>query len=107
MAMADKISQFIPGPRAPPHRRGLEDDEELLQRDFKLKRAGNGGQNRLAEGERIMAMADNIYQFIPPHHRRGLEDDEELWQRDFESEELFGREYDDFLVERDAFDDLD
>jgi hypothetical protein len=41
------------------------------------------------------------------HHRRGLEDDEELLQRDFEAEELFGREYDDFLVERDAFDDLD
>ena len=31
------------------------------------------------------------------HHRRDLEDDEEL----------FGREYDDFLAERDIFDDLD
>ena len=43
------------------------------------------------------------------HHRRhGLEDDEELSRRDLYTEEfLFGREYDDFLVERDAFDDLD
>ena len=42
------------------------------------------------------------------HQRRDLEDDaEELLQRDFEDEELFGREYDDLLVERDAFDDLD
>lgn len=42
------------------------------------------------------------------HHRRDLEDDEELLRREFETEELFGRrEYDDFLVERDAFDDLD
>ena len=32
---------------------------------------------------------------------------EELLRCDFEVEELFGREYDDFLVERDAFDDLD
>jgi len=43
------------------------------------------------------------------YDRRGLEDDEELLQRDFDVEELelWGREYDDFLVERDAFDDLD
>ena len=41
-------------------------------------------------------------------HRRGLEDEEELLQRDFEDsdEEFFGREYDDdFLAERDVFDD--
>jgi hypothetical protein len=41
------------------------------------------------------------------HHRRSLEDDTELLRRDFDAEELFGREYDDFLVERDDFDDLD
>ena len=42
------------------------------------------------------------------HDRRGLEDDEELSRRDLDTEEfLFGRENDDFLVERDAFDDLD
>ena len=42
------------------------------------------------------------------HQRRDLADDaEELLQRDFEDEELFGRDYDDLLVERDAFDDLD
>ena len=53
------------------------------------------------------------------YDRRGLEDDEELLQRDFDDEELWGREYydsdklwsreyhDGFLVERDAFDDLD
>jgi hypothetical protein len=43
------------------------------------------------------------------YDRRGLEDDEELLQRDFDVEELelWSREYDDFLVERDAFDDLD
>ena len=41
-------------------------------------------------------------------HRRGLEGEEELLQRDFEDsdEEFFGREYDDdFLAERDVFDD--
>ena len=48
----------------------------------------------------------------PVHHRhrryrRDLEDDEELSRRDLEAEELFGREYDDFLAERDFFDDLD
>jgi hypothetical protein len=32
---------------------------------------------------------------------------EELSQRDLNDEELFGREYDDFLAERDFFDDLD
>ena len=39
--------------------------------------------------------------------RRDLEDDEELLQRDFDAkfEEFFEREYDDFLAERDAFDD--
>ena len=41
------------------------------------------------------------------HHRRDLEEDGELLQRDFEDEELLEREYDDFLVERDAFYDLD
>jgi hypothetical protein len=53
-------------------------------------------------------------QIAAPHHtaerrrhRRDLEDYEELSQRDFDVEELIGREYDDFLVERDFFDDLD
>jgi len=44
------------------------------------------------------------------HHRRDLEDDEELSRRDIDrdAEELFEREYDDdFVVERDFFDDLD
>jgi len=36
--------------------------------------------------------------------RRGLEDDEELLRRYFDAEELFEREYDDILAERDAFD---
>jgi hypothetical protein len=59
-----------------------------------------------------MEVVDNISKHLPSRahpHRRSLEDDEELLQRDFENsdEELFGREYDDFLVERDAFDDLD
>ena len=40
-------------------------------------------------------------------HRRDLEDDEELLQRDLDAEELFEREYDDFLAERGYFDDLD
>ena len=43
-------------------------------------------------------------------HRRDLEDYEELSRRDVDVEELelIGREYDDdFLVERDFFDDLD
>jgi hypothetical protein len=37
-------------------------------------------------------------------HRRDLEDNEELSQRDIDAEELFGREYDDILVERDDLD---
>jgi hypothetical protein len=41
------------------------------------------------------------------HHRRELGDDEELSLRDLDAEELFEREYDDFLAERDSFDDLD
>jgi len=41
------------------------------------------------------------------HHRRDLEDVEELSQRDLDAEELYGREYDDFLAERDFVDDLD
>ena len=41
------------------------------------------------------------------HHRRDFEDDEELLRRDLDVEELFGREYDDFLAERDFSDDLD
>jgi len=41
------------------------------------------------------------------HHRRDLEDNEELSRRDLDAEELFEREYDDFLAERDFFDDLD
>jgi len=41
------------------------------------------------------------------HHRRDLEDNEELSRRDLDDEEFFGREYDDFLVERDFSDDLD
>jgi len=40
-------------------------------------------------------------------HRRDLEEIEELSRRDLDSEELFEREYDDFLAERDYFDDLD
>ena len=40
-------------------------------------------------------------------HRRDLADDEELLQRDLDAEELFEREYDDFLAERGYFDDLD
>ena len=57
-------------------------------------------------------MFNSIFQKIQAarasrRHRRDLEDDEELSRRDFEDEELFGREYDDFLVERDDFDDLD
>jgi len=43
----------------------------------------------------------------PRRHRRDLEDDEELSRRDLNAEELSGREYDDFLAERDFFDDLD
>jgi len=38
------------------------------------------------------------------HHRRDLE---ELSRRDLDDEEFFGREYIDFLAERDFFDDLD
>jgi hypothetical protein len=41
------------------------------------------------------------------HHRRELEGDEELSRRDLDAEVFFGREYDDFLAERDLFDDLD
>jgi len=40
-------------------------------------------------------------------HRRDLEEDEELSRRDLDAEELSGREYDDFLAERNFFDDLD
>jgi len=40
-------------------------------------------------------------------HRRDLEDYEEQSSRDLDDEELFGREYDDILAERDFFDDLD
>jgi hypothetical protein len=43
----------------------------------------------------------------PRRYRRDLEDNEELSRRDLDVEELIGREYDDFLVERDFFDDLD
>jgi len=52
---------------------------------------------------------NSMFGYLPGgNHRRGLEDDEELLQRDFDAEDLFGREYDDFLlVERDAFYDLD
>jgi hypothetical protein len=38
---------------------------------------------------------------------RGLEDDEELSRRGLDTEDVFGREYDDLLDERDTFDDLD
>jgi len=42
------------------------------------------------------------------HHRRDLEDNEELSsRRDLDAEEFLGREYDDFLAERDFFEDLD
>ena len=35
MAAADNIYKYLPSQAAHPHRRGLEDDEELvLQRDF-------------------------------------------------------------------------
>jgi hypothetical protein len=40
-------------------------------------------------------------------HRRDLEDDQELSRRDLDAEELFRREYDDFLAERDFLNDLD
>jgi hypothetical protein len=42
-------------------------------------------------------------------YRRDLEDNEleELSRRDLEAEDFFEREYDDFLAERDFFDDLD
>ena len=39
-------------------------------------------------------------------HRRDLED-EEILRRVLDAEVIFGREYDEFFVERDAFDDLD
>jgi hypothetical protein len=81
-----------------------------IAKQFQQPRQRNSGPNRLAKGALVMAAADNIYKYLPNQARRSLEDDEELLlQRDFENsdEELFGREYDDFLVERDAFDDLD
>jgi hypothetical protein len=67
------------------------------------------------KGNRVAATFKNIFGSIKSalsrarrHHRRDLEDDEELLGRDdFEADELFEREYDDSLVERDDFDDLD
>lgn len=42
------------------------------------------------------------------HHKRDLEEvNEEFSRRDLDAEELFEREYDDILAERDFFDDLD
>jgi len=85
------------------HRRGLEDDEELLQRDIyddfeardlfeELGSSGNYDRRGLEDDEEML--------------QRDF-DDEELWAREYDSDELLGREYDDFLVERDDFDDLD
>jgi len=78
----------------------------------------NHAQKAQAPSPAFMALFANISQMVARiksqsiksasnHHRRGMEDEEELLQRDFDAEELFEREYDDFLVERDAFDDLD
>ena len=58
-----------------------------------------------------MKQASNVQDQVandPNPNRRDLEDDGELLRRAFyaELEELFVREYDDFLVERDDFDDL-
>jgi len=72
-----------------------------------------GGRNHWKFGK---TMIQRHVDAPPPHHhttrtrrryRRDLEDNEELSRRDLDDEELFGREYDDFLAERDFFDDLD
>jgi len=65
-----------------------------------------------AKGRKIEKAIRSAKQVIAPprpprRHRRDLEDSEELSRRELGVEELFGREYDDFLVERDFFDDLD
>ena len=82
-------------------RRDLEDDEELLQRDFDAEFE----EFFEREYDDFLAERDAFDGFHPL--RRDLEDDEELLRRDFDAEfeEFFEREYDDFLAERDAFDD--
>jgi len=101
-----------------PNRRGLEDDEELLQRDFDDEFEvffGREYDDFLIERDIFQnvlgATLNDISAVFKKHdgsrpNRRGLEDDEELLRRDFD-DEFFGREYDDFLQLRDAFDDLD
>ena len=57
--------------------------------------------------KRIASAHKGLAQRSSRRHRRDLEDDEELSLRDLDAEELFGRENDDFLAERDFLDDLD
>ena len=66
---------------------------KVVSRVHQVTPAHNSGRNNNAQRGR--------------HHRRDLEDDEELLRRDLDAEEVFERQYDDFLDERDFFDDLD
>ena len=89
--MASAVHRHIPHiPRIRHRRRELEDDEDLSRRDLDDEELSR----RDFDDEELS--------------RRDL-DDEELSLRDLDAEELFDREYydDDFLVERDDFDDLD
>jgi len=92
--------------------------EKEIRKDVNEVGRRVGGFSRLFEGKFGKAMIQRHVNAPPPHHatrthrpsryyRRDLEDNEELSRRDFDDEELFGREYDDFLAERDFFDDLD
>jgi len=56
---------------------------------------------------RTIGRAKQVASSARRHHRRDLEDDEELSRRDLDAEELWEREYDGFLADRDFFDDLD
>lgn len=93
-------------------RKAKEADRKV---EGKLKHL-EGALRKVEKFDKAIKRAKQVNEIVStPHHttkehrrhRRDLEDNEELSRRDLDSEELFGREYDDFLAERDFFDDLD
>ena len=100
-AVASAVHRHIPHiPRIRHRRRELEDDEDLSRRDLDDEEL-----SRRDFDDEELSRRDLDDEELS---RRDL-DDEELSLRDLDAEELFDREYydDDFLVERDDFDDLD
>ena len=91
--------------------------EKVKHATRKVEHRG-GAKKAVRHAKEVHKVAKKVHKAAPAHksehhtaehrrHRRDLEDVEELSLRDLDAEELFGREYDDLLVERDFFDDLD